>query len=152
MDPTASPVLIRPAAPGDVAALAALATHLGYPATPEAMRARFERIYGRDDYQTCVAERGGRVVGFAGVMHGLSYTYDPPYARLLALVVEPGERGMGTGAALVAAAEQWARGRGAARMHLTTALHRDGAHRFYERLGYERTGARFARKLPSGSS
>jgi GNAT superfamily N-acetyltransferase len=152
MDSTASPVLVRPAAPGDVPALAALSTHLGYPATPEAMRERFERIHGRDDYETYVAERDGRVVGFTGVMHGLSYVYDPPYARLLALVVEPGERGMGTGAALVAAAERWAHGKGAGQMHLTTALRRDGAHRFYERLGYERTGARFVRKLTSGSS
>jgi GNAT superfamily N-acetyltransferase len=152
MDPTPSPVLIRTALPADVPALAELATHLGYPATPEAMRERFDRIYGRDDYETYVAERDGRVVGFAGVMHGLSYVYDPPYARLLSLVVAPGERGSGTGAALVAAAERWARWRGAGQLHLTTALHRDGAHRFYERLGYERTGARYARKLPGESS
>ena len=147
MDPPPSPVLIRAASPDDVPALAALATHLGYPATPDEMRERFDRIGPRDDYATFVAERDGRVVGFAGVMHGLSYVYDPPYARLLSLVVEPGERGRGTGAVLLAAAERWARERGAGQMHLTTALHRDGAHRFYERLGYERTGARYARKL-----
>jgi len=147
MDSSAPPVLIRAASMGDVPALAALATHLGYPATPEAMRERLGRILPRDDYATWVAERGGRVVGFAGAMHGLSYVYDPPYARLLSLVVEPEERGRGTGAALVAAVERWARGRGAERVHLTAALHRDGAHRFYERLGYERTGARYARKL-----
>jgi GNAT superfamily N-acetyltransferase len=147
MDPTSPPALIRAAVPGDAPAIAALATHLGYPATTGAMRERLERIAARDDYATYVAEREGRVVGFAGVMHGLSYVYDPPYARLLSLVVEPGERGRGTGAALVAAAERWARGRGAEQVHLTTALHRDGAHRFYEGLGYERTGARYARKL-----
>jgi GNAT superfamily N-acetyltransferase len=147
MDPTPSPTLIRRAVSADVPALAALATHLGYPATPEAMGERLERIAARDDYETYVAERDGRVVGFAGVMHGLSYVYDPPYARLLSLVVEPGERGKGTGAALVAAAERWARGRGAEQMHLTTALRREGAHRFYEGLGYERTGARYVRKL-----
>ena len=147
MDPTASSALIRTASPDDAAALAALATEMGYPTTPEAMGARLHRIIPRDDYETYVAERDGRVVGFAGVMHGLSYVYDPPYARLLALVVEPGERGRGTGAALVAAAERWAREHGAAQLHLTTALRREGAHRFYERLGYERTGARYVRKL-----
>ena len=147
MDPTASSVLIRTAVPADAPAIAALATHMGYPATPEAMRERLARIVVRDDYETYVAERDGRVVGFAGTMHGLSYVYDPPYARLLSLVVEPEERGKGTGAALVAAVERWARERGAKRVHLTTALHRDGAHRFYERIGYERTGARYARKL-----
>jgi GNAT superfamily N-acetyltransferase len=147
MDPIAPAALIRTAVLDDVPALAALATYLGYPATPEDMRERLERIAARDDYETYVAERDGRVVGFAGVMHGLSYVYDPPYARLLSLVVEPGERGRGTGAALVAAVERWARERGAKQVHLTTALHRDGAHRFYEGLGYERTGARYVRKL-----
>jgi GNAT superfamily N-acetyltransferase len=147
MDSTASPVVIRTATADDVPAMAELATHLGYPTTVEDMRGRLERIAARDDYETYVAERDGRVVGFAGVMHGLSYVYDPPYARLLALVVEPGERGGGIGAGLVAAAERWAREHGAGQLHLTTALHRDGAHHFYERLGYERTGARYARKL-----
>lgn len=138
---------IRTATRDDAPALASLATHMGYPTTPAAMRERLARIRARDDYETFLAVRGGRVVGFAGVMHGLSYVYDPPYARLLALAVEPGERGRGTGAALVAAAERWARGQGATQLHLTTALHRDGAHRFYERLGYEQTGARYVRKL-----
>jgi len=148
MDLPASSVLIRTATLDDAPALAALSAHHGYPATAGAMRERLGRIAARDDYETFVAERDGRAVGYAGVMHGLSYVYDRPYARLLALVVEPEERGMGTGAALVAAAERWAREHGAGQLHLTTALHRDGAHRFYERLGYERTGVRYVRKLP----
>ena len=147
MDPTAPSALIRTAVPGDVPALAELTTHLGYPAAPEAMRARFDRIAAHDEYETYVAERDGRVVGFVGMMVGLSYTYDPPFARLLSLVVEPGERGRGTGAALLAAAERWALAQGATQLHLTAALHREGTHRFYERLGYERTGARYVRKL-----
>lgn len=145
------PAAIRTATPADTPALAALAEHLGYPSTETEMAARLARIFGRDDYETFVAEREGRVVGFVGVMHGPSYTYDPPYARLLALVVEPGERGEGTGAALVREAERWAREVGSASLHLTTALRREDAHRFYERLGYERTGARYLKKLASGS-
>ena len=144
MDPD---LIVRIAISADIPALAALATHLGYPTAPEAMAERMARIAPRDDYETFVAERDGRVVGFAGVMEGLSYVYDPPYVRLLSLVVEPGERGKGTGAALVAEAERWAKSRGAASLHLTTALHREGAHRFYETLGYERTGARYLKKL-----
>ena len=141
-----SPTL-RIATPADTSALAELATHLGYPSTEADMAARFARIVGRDDYETFVAEREGRVVGFVGVMHGLSYVYDPPYARLLALVVEPGERGRGTGAALAREAERWAREHGSDSLHLTTRLHREDAHRFYEGLGYERTGARYVKKL-----
>ncbi|HEX8695365.1 MAG TPA: GNAT family N-acetyltransferase [Longimicrobium sp.] len=147
MNDASSPALIRPATAADAAGLAPLITHLGYPSTPEQMRARLERIAAHPDYATLVAERGGRLVGMAGLKRGLSYNHDWPYARIVSLVVEPGERGRGTGAALVAACEAWARGRGAASVHLTTALHREGAHRFYERLGYERTGARYLKKL-----
>ena len=35
----------------------------------------------------------------------------------------------------------------AARIAVTSALHRDGAHAFYERLGWERTGVRLGKKL-----
>lgn len=140
-------VEIRPGAPADAEGVAALITHLGYPSTPEQMRARLERIAAHPDYATLVAERDGHLVGMAGLKRGLSYNYDEPYARILSLVVDPGERGRGTGATLVAACEAWARGQGAASVHLTTALHREDAHRFYERLGYELTGTRYLKKL-----
>jgi GNAT superfamily N-acetyltransferase len=139
--------IIRPATADDTDALAGLVTHLGYPTDAESMRGRLATILPRRDYATFVAERGGRVVAFVGVMHGLSYNADGPYARVLALVCEPDERGKGTGARLLAEAERWAREQGAAKVHLTTALHRDDAHRFYERSGYARTGARYLKKL-----
>jgi GNAT superfamily N-acetyltransferase len=147
MESTDPSVLIRAATADDTAALAELVTHLGYPTGEEAMRRRLDAILPRDDYATFVAERGGRVVAFVGVMHGLSYNDDAPYGRVLVMVVEPEERGKGTGAVLLAEAERWARAHGAEKVHLTTALHRGGAHRFYERLGYERTGARYLKKL-----
>lgn len=137
---------IRPAADADVPALAELATHLGYPTSEAQMRARMQRIAAHADYATLVAESGGRVVGFVGLMWALSYVGDA-HARLLSLVVEPEERGRGTGAALVAAVEEWARARGASSVRLTTALHRERTHRFYERLGYARTGLRYVKKL-----
>jgi hypothetical protein len=31
---------------------------------------------------------------------------------------------------------------------VTTALHREGAHRFYERIGYAKTGLRYYKELP----
>ena len=144
---TDTDVRLRAAAPADAAALGELCTHLGYPTGEEAMRRRLDAILPRDDYATFVAERGGRAVGFIGVMHGLSYNDDAPFGRVLALVVEPEERGKGTGAALLAEAERWAAAHGAEKVHLTTALHRDGAHRFYERCGYAHTGARYLKKL-----
>jgi GNAT superfamily N-acetyltransferase len=149
--PDDSTPAIRPAAEVDVPALAALATHLGYPTDEATMRARMRRIGAHPDYATLVAESGGRVVGFAGMMWGWSYVGDG-YARLLSLVVEPAQRGRGTGAALVAAVEEWGRARGAGSVRLTTALHRERTHRFYERLGYARTGLRYVKNLPGGDA
>ncbi|HEX6749241.1 MAG TPA: GNAT family N-acetyltransferase [Longimicrobium sp.] len=139
-------ITIRGAREDDAPALAELATHLGYPTDAAAMGGRLERVAAMPDHRTFVAERGGTVVGFVGVMRGWTYTSDDAYARILALVVAPGERGRGTGAALVDAAERWARGVGAGSIHVTTALHREGTHRFYERIGYARSGLRFVKK------
>ena len=140
-------VVIREARDDDAPALAALATELGYPAGDAAMRRRMERLASQPPHRMVVAERGGRVVAFAGMTMEWTPTSDDPIARLTALVVDRGERGRGTGAALVAAAEEWARGKGAKSIRLTTAAHREGAHRFYERIGYAMTGLRYAKKL-----
>jgi len=148
--PHASP-LIRPARADDDTALAALARHLGYPADAAAMSARMARIRADDGYATFVAEVEGRVVGFAGAMWQWSYVDDARRSQLLALVVDPAERGRGTGAALVAAAEEWARGKGAGGIYLTTRMHRVDAHRFYERIGYQRTGYRYLKSFGGGT-
>lgn len=140
-------VRIRAAGNADVAALAELMGHLGYPTAPEVMRGRMERMAADGDYETLVAEREGRVVGMAGLERCWAHNVEGPMARLIALVVEPGERGRGTGAALVAAGEEWARAQGARSLRLNTATHRERTHEFYRRLGYEQTGLRFVKKL-----
>jgi GNAT superfamily N-acetyltransferase len=139
--------LVRPATPEDVPAIAALMTQLGYPSTPNAMRARMERIAALPDYASFVAEAEGSVVGMAGAMVAVAYHQDAPFARLLSLVVDEAHRGHGAGAALVRAVEDWARARGAVSIHLTTGRQREDAHRFYAGLGYQDTGKRFFRTL-----
>jgi GNAT superfamily N-acetyltransferase len=138
-------ILIRPPAEADLPALAALMADLGYPATPEQVGARLARIHGNHDYATRVAEVDGDVVGMMGLQRGWAYEHDRPFVRILALVVSERMRGRGVGARLVADAGAWADERGAYAVHLTTSLHRDEAHRFYERLGFERTGWRYVR-------
>ena len=58
----------------------------------------------------------------------------------MALVVGSAHRGLGVGRALISAAEDWARERGARNVMLTTHKLRCGAHRFYRSVGYEATG------------
>jgi GNAT superfamily N-acetyltransferase len=139
--------IVRAAAQGDAPSIAALMGMLGYPTDEGAMRGRLERILADPGYATFVAERAGAVIGMVGVMRGVAYNSDQPFARIVALVVDDQARGSGAGAALVRAAEKWAREQGAASIHLTTASHRDGAHAFYSRVGYQATGTRFHRRL-----
>lgn len=141
-------VTVRDAGVADATGLARLMGVLGYPTTEEAMRGRMERIVADPGFATFLAvDEAGRAVGMVGVMVGLSYNFDAPYARIIALVVDEAARGTGVGAALVARAEEWARAAGAGAIHLTTAMHRDGAHAFYERVGYQATGLRFHKRL-----
>jgi GNAT superfamily N-acetyltransferase len=138
---------VRLAAPRDTAALAALMSHLSYPTDAEAMRVRMERIAALPGYAAWVAESEGEVIGMVGAMVGWTFNYDAPYARILALVVDPTHRGRGAGAALVRTVEDWARAEGAAYLHLTTGNQRADAHRFYTRLGFDDTGKRFHKRL-----
>ncbi len=79
---------------------------------------------------------GDRVVGLAVVavyrrLSGVS-------AHLHDVVVDVAERGRGVGAALVEAAIQVARRRGAYSLELTSAPWREKANRLYPRLGFQR--------------
>jgi N-acetylglutamate synthase-like GNAT family acetyltransferase len=139
--------VIRPATMDDVPALASLATYLGYPTSEAAMRERMRSIIADANYETLVAETDGRVIGYAGMTWKWSWVEDERRGELLSLVVDPEARGRGVGEALMAASEEWMRAHGAGAVHLTTALHRDGAHRFYARIGYARTGHRYVKKF-----
>ena len=140
-------ISIRPFAEGDLLAVAALVTALGYPTTSNQMRDRIERIARHPDHATFVAVADGRVVGLTGAYVTLSYEHDEPTGRLTAVVVSEAARGLGIGRRLIAAAEDWVRARGAHVMMLNSHSRREGAHAFYEKLGYGETGKRFVREL-----
>lgn len=140
-------VRIRPPADSDADAIARLMGELGYPSTPERVRARLERVAGDDGYAAFVAEVDGAVAGFLGLQTGWAYEHDRPFARILTLVVDARVRRRGVGARLVELAEGWARERGAYVLMLTTNVRRQEAHRFYESVGFSRTGYRYALAL-----
>jgi GNAT superfamily N-acetyltransferase len=66
---------------------------------------------------------------------------------ITALVVAESARGAGVGRRLVDRAVDTARGWGCERIMLTTHVRRADAHAFYERIGFELTGRRYARAL-----
>jgi GNAT superfamily N-acetyltransferase len=129
-------VAIRSATRADVAALSALSSQLGYPASPEDTAARLEGLLARpDDHQVWVATASEGPIAW---LHAFvaRYLVDDPFVEIGGLVVAEGERGRGVGALLLAHVESWARSLGLTKVGVHSNVVRADAHRFYERAGY----------------
>jgi GNAT superfamily N-acetyltransferase len=124
--------------------MVALFAQFEHPTPAEPIPARLERLLAHDG-QAFVADGKTGLLGVATVQVVWSLVEDAPRALLTALVVREDIRGQGVGRALVERVEAWARERGAARVVVTTALRRAGAHAFYERLGFKFTGRRYVK-------
>jgi GNAT superfamily N-acetyltransferase len=90
-----------------------------------------------ESHDACVlvADDAGSLVGFCTVyqdLHSVRFGYR---AWVEDLAVDPGRRSEGIGKALLGAARDWARERGATHLELDSAEARTDAHRFYEREG-----------------
>ena len=142
-----SEIRIRTPQAGDAEVVARLVTQLGYASEPAQVAARLTHLEGHPDIRAYVAERDGMVLGMIGLMVFPAFHRDGLHGYVTALVVDENARGSGIGAALLAASESWFKERGAKRVNLTTALYREEAHGFYERLGYTFTGKRYTKIL-----
>jgi GNAT superfamily N-acetyltransferase len=109
--------------------------------------ARLERLTAFPNAIALIAEVEERVVGVITAHLFPSIHSTPIVAWLTTLVVRSTSHARGIGRQLTAAVEEWARKGGAERISVTSGKHRDGAHAFYERLGYERSGVRLTKKL-----
>lgn len=135
MNDYAVAVTIRPATIADADVIAALSGQLGYPSTPDDVRARFAALAAVPGWMVAVAVVEGRVVGSVFV-HAVYSLQRDPCAEIGGLVVDEGHRGRRVGETLVVAAEAWARAQGFAEMIVHSNVIRADAHRFYLRLGY----------------
>ena len=127
--------------------MAELLGELGYPSTPAQAAERIERIAADAATWLVVAELEGEITGF-GVLHVQNLVErDEPGVEVAGLVIGEHFRRRGMGEVLMQALEDEARARGGKTMVLSTAHRRADAHAFYEALGYEYTGRRYAKKL-----
>ena len=140
--------MIRPALASDAPILSELLTQLGYPCSPAEIPARLDAFARFPQAVVLVATNGyGEVVGLI-TSHIVSSIHDnDPVAWLTTLVVLEDARGAGVGSALVKYIEEWASRNGAKRLSVTSALHREETHAFYEKRDYARTGLRFSKRL-----
>ena len=132
----------------DHAQVAGLMAELGYPIPAEVMRRKIQEILASDIDCAYVAEGDGRIVGVVSV-HALPLLHTVgSLGRITALVVTSSHQRAGVGSKLVEAAEAFARGKNCLRMEVTSGGHREGAHEFYRRIGYDQTThGRFIRGL-----
>lgn len=135
---------VRSAEARDSAAIAALIGQLGYEATPGEVSARLEAL-ASEGRAVLVAELDGEVVGCLSTSVMRVLHRPAPVGRISMMVVDEMVRGRGLGAALVRAAEWRLAEQGCAMIEVTSNVRRTAAHRFYERLGFERTSVRLAR-------
>ena len=138
---------IRDGKLSDAAGLAALMCELGYETAGAEMESRLISILKDPRYKTLVALNDDKICGMIGTVSASSYLHNDLTGRIIALVVSRESRRRGIGARLIAEAEKNLIQRGITRVTVTARFEREKAHQFYEKLGYARTGFRFAKNL-----
>ncbi len=107
----------------------------------------FERGLSSDiDYYLC-SELDREVVGFLSLNISNSFWQEGYTPFVNALVVDEAHRGSGIGKSLLERAYEISRQRGCGKIELDSAFHRKGAHKFYERLGFEKRAYMFSKDL-----
>jgi len=89
---------------------------------------------------TFIAERDGQWVGLATGLAADPDESNKVEPVLVGMFVEPGERGHGLGAALVAAVVAWARAGGVTSLYLWVTATNDSATALYDKCGLRSTG------------
>ena len=139
-------LLIREAIAADAQAIARMIDELGYAVAADDVTARLGMVEAAGQ-AVRVAEIDGQVVGClsTSTMHVLHRP--APVGRISMMVVDERFRSRGIGAQMVEAAESMLAAKGCQLIEVTSNLRRADAHRFWERIGYERTSARFAKQV-----
>lgn len=134
----------------DCEAVTGLLREVGYPMTCGVMKEVMGTTQEDSQANMMVAEMDGRVVGVIGMHTAQSLAYPEPAVQITMLVVSRECRGEGIGKRLVASGEEWGRAQGCYQLFITGANNRIKqveAHAFYNRIGFEKQGYRFSKKL-----
>jgi len=139
---------IRPITKNDYKEIAGLIMNeLGYPKQNcEDICKRLGFIENDDRYHTLVACINNKVVGFIGLCKIVTYEKGE-YISILAFAVAEKYQGQGIGKALIASAKAYAIENKINQIRVSSALHREETHLFYEANGFERTSYAFIMEL-----
>lgn len=100
---------------------------------PEKAAERLLEAIASDDAEIFVVEVDGAIAGFISAYWDIHSVRFGRRVWVEDLAVDPDQRSQGLGKALLDAAKDWARARGASHLELDSATTRADAHRFYER-------------------
>ena len=132
--------MIRPARDDDVAPVIAAYEWLFAPPgirppawDPDAAAQRLRALIASADGEMLVAEDDGAIVGICSVVLDIDSVRFGRRAWVEDLAVHPDHRSAGHGKALLDAAKEWGRRRGASHLELDSGEARADAHRFYGR-------------------
>ena len=100
---------------------------------PGVAEQRLRDVIAATSSDVFLAEHDGELVGLCTVYRDIHSVRFGDRAWVEDLAVHPGHRSLGIGKALLDAAKDWARDRGASHLELDSGLARADAHRFYER-------------------
>jgi GNAT superfamily N-acetyltransferase len=114
---------------------------------PERARTALAEAIAAPESAVFVAEAGEALVAICTAYLELNSVRFGQRCWVEDLAVDPQRRSEGIGGALLDAAEQWARGRGATHIELDTGLARADAQRFYERRRPSTVGYSYSWKL-----
>ena len=136
---------IREARLADCAAITRLnREEMGYDFPEERTQEKLRACLANPAHKIFVAESGGEVVGYLH-LEDYDVLYFPHMKNVLGIAVAGACRRQGVGRALLAAEETWAKADGAAAVRLVSGEGREGAHAFYQSLGY--TGNKLQRNF-----
>jgi ribosomal protein S18 acetylase RimI-like enzyme len=111
-------------------------------------RGLVERVLGEEPEGLMIAERDGKVVGWAAARPGgIHPTRKVPFGEVLHLSVLPAEQRAGVGRRLLREAEAYLRSRGCERIRLWVPTESDPARGLFLKQGYQVTGVEMERKL-----
>jgi GNAT superfamily N-acetyltransferase len=116
--------------------------------TAEEARQQFAKLQQYPSYRVFVAETNGTIAGtYSLVILDKLAKCGARAAVVEDVAVLPAFQGRGIGRAMMAHAREECRSAGCYKMTLSSHLAREGAHRFYDSLGFERHGYSFLMQI-----